>query len=208
MNIGEIYNNWTIIGRGFRVDKTRKYKVLARCVCGTERLMFTYVLRSGQSKSCGCMKGGFLAASKTTHGKSKSKAYGVWSSMLSRCHNIKTPYYPSYGGRGIKVCTEWREDFSLFLRDMGEPPPGMTIERINNNGDYSPQNCRWATRKEQSANRRNTVRVSAFGETKTLSEWADDNRSVVSLKNIYIRVARGWKPEDAIVTPAGKRRPV
>jgi hypothetical protein len=92
--------------------------------------------------------------------------------MLSRCYNPRFEKYSSYGARGIRVCDRWRHDFSAFLSDMGERPAGMSLDRIDNDGHYSPENCRWATAEEQQANKRNTVRVTHEGRTLPLAEWS------------------------------------
>ena len=118
-----------------------------RCDCGKTKLIPGGSLRSGSTKSFGCYH------SQQYHHRSKTPIWNCWKNMLQRCYNPKNPCYKNYGGRGIIVCDRWKE-FVNFLADMGERPAGMSLDRINNDGNYEPGNCRWATRKQQSQNRR------------------------------------------------------
>lgn len=122
--------------------------------------------------------------------------------MLARCDNPKNPAYPRYGGRGITVCDRWRT-FEGFLADMGERPAGKSIERINNDGNYEPGNCRWATAKEQNLNTRSNRLVTIDGETRPLAEWAELRGLLVG--TVYDRLYRGWNIERAINTPLARR---
>ncbi len=126
------------------------------CECGNIKHIQSYCLRSGQSKSCGCLNRELTSKANTTHGKTNSLAYKSWEGMMQRCYNPKNNAYRLYGGKGIKVCPLWRDSFEAFYKDMGERPIGLTIERIDSTEDYTPENCKWATYTEQG---RNTSRV-------------------------------------------------
>lgn len=154
--------------------------------------------------SCGCSKGAAISAKKSTHGMRHSPEYGVWSSIVTRCKNPRYALYRDYGGRGIEICSRWA-DFSMFYADMGpRPSPEHSIERRDNDGDYEPGNCYWATRLVQANNKRNNHVLEAFGRKQTLSQWARDFS--ISPSVIGKRLRRGWDAERAISTPIPQNR--
>lgn len=145
---------------------------LFACDCGNEFEANGYYARSGKIITCQkCSKERVRAAS-VKHGLSETVEFFTWTDIQTRCHNPNSTSYESYGGRGIHVCKRWRDSFEDFLSDMGlRPSNAHSIDRINNDGDYEPANCRWATREEQANNKRNNVMVTIGEETKTLSSW-------------------------------------
>lgn len=161
------------------------------CDCGQTTMVSTRNLNLGRTISCGCAR--------AEHGKSKTQVYKVWASMRERCSNPKQKNYAAYGGRGIKVDPRW-ERFEQFVADMGERPKGHSLDRIDNDGDYSPENCRWTTQKEQVLNSSRPRWITVKGVTKHLSEWARDLK--VPPATITNRInAYGWSEEEACTTP-------
>lgn len=153
--IGGIFGRWTVIAA---TGESRNGKILwlCRCDCGVERKVVAGNLCSGISKSCGCRKIEQIRKAQFKHGRNTSDpTYQVWTSMRNRCRNPKCQRYDRYGGRGIKVCERW-ESFENFLADMGERPNDLQLDRRDNDGNYEPSNCRWATRGEQARNRSNS----------------------------------------------------
>jgi len=146
---GKKYHYWEILEYS-HTDKNRKPHYLCRCVCGFEIVKGIRPILMGRSKSCGCVN----AINHTTHGMSDTKLYNIWQNVKNRCLNPKATQYKWYGGRGIKISKRWMS-FESFAQDMGPPPSKKhSIDRINNNGNYTPLNCKWSTMKEQCANRR------------------------------------------------------
>lgn len=146
-----------------------------KCDCGKTTTRRLLDLRKAEVPSCGCYRHDSISPNKT-HGHCDTHIYRVWCSMRQRCTNPKNAGFPKYGGRGIKVCDRWLHSFGNFLADMGERPgKEYSIERIDNNGDYYPENCRWATWREQCNNQRRTIYLSHNGEKHSFSEWCEIN---------------------------------
>jgi len=167
-----VFNRLTALSLHERyAHKPPKWRFL--CSCGKEHIACVKLVVSGHTSSCGCLAREVLTARNTGHGLSKAspKTYRTWKDMRSRCNTASNADYANYGGRGIKVCQRWN-DFALFLEDMGPRPEGMTIERIDVDKGYEPSNCKWATIDEQANNKRQTVRITHNGQTKSMTQWA------------------------------------
>lgn len=164
--IGKKYNLLEVIA--FLGYKGRSSYWLCKCDCGHYTTVQANNLQNGHTTSCGCRK------NRPTHNLSKTQHYRLYYNIKSRCYNEKNPYYYNYGGRGIKMCEEWKNSFVKFNEWLKQVKykQGLTIERIDVNKDYSPQNCKLATMKEQSNNKRNNRLETYNGETHTVAEWA------------------------------------
>lgn len=160
------FGKWTVLS--FAGTKKGAAIWLCRCDCGRERTLNTRSLTSGNSKSCGCYR-------TDRGGKEKRREYFQWYNAKNRCTNPKAQNYHRYGGRGIEMCERWLLSFDLFYHDMGKCPQGMTLDRVNNDGNYEPQNCRWATPLSQTRNRSMTIMVMHEGRTMSLADWSDES---------------------------------
>ena len=168
------------------------------CLCGAEKAVRTDHLTSGRVSSCGCLSKETTAARMRTHGMSRGKAHRVHEAMRRRCNNEADPAYHRYGGRGITICPEWRK-FEDFYADMGDPPPGLTIERKDNNGPYCKSNCVWATKREQAGNTRRNVFVEFGGRRQPVSAWARELG--LDPSTLLRRLKAGWTAGEALAKP-------
>lgn len=198
---GQSFGRLTAVNpTGRRVGGSREW--MFSCACGGSLNAPVGRVRSGNTRSCGCLRREAASvravARNTTHGMTGTPTWRTWRSMLDRCRLPGHAWYHLYGGRGIVVCERWRS-FENFLMDMGERPDGATIDRINNDGNYEPGNCRWASHSTQMRNRRDRVKIEAFGEALLAIEWAE--RTGVDPERIRIRILDGWPPEKAVSTP-------
>lgn len=180
---GKKYNRLTVIEQK-EPDKRGEIQWLCECDCGNTKIVASYNIRKGLVKSCGCYQRDRVK----THGMSKTTEYLSWQHMKDRCNNPKNKHYHNYGGRGIKVCDRWVDSFENFLEDMGKKPDNSySIDRMDVNGNYEPDNCRWATYEEQSNNMRNTIKIDIKGQTKTLRDLSNENGIIKSCLDRRIR---------------------
>lgn len=195
--VGMKFGRWTVAARGgSRWD--------CICNCGEKRSITTGDLRSGASRSCGCLRRDFPGH--TIHGKSGTKEYNAWAGIKKRCQNKRASNYKYYGGRGITICRRW-DSFELFFADMGiAPSPQHSIDRIDCDGNYEPNNCRWATIEQQLSNRRDCHFVVYRGQRMTVSEAVRLAGNIVAAAHASGRIRGGWPVDAAVEKPSKPRR--
>jgi hypothetical protein len=199
---GQKFTRLTVLG----LHETRAKKSYWHCVCecGNNLITRSDALTSGRARSCGCLHkesaSNVCKARNTTHGKSRSRTYNIWCGIITRCTNQNTRYFKHYGGRGISICERWLT-FENFLSDMGECPSGLSIDRINVNGNYEPSNCRWADTKTQQRNTRKNRLLTHNNQTHCVSEWAEI--CGINQRVIKDRIRLGWDAKTALETPVG-----
>jgi hypothetical protein len=177
-------------------SKPNMVKWLCVCECGKERKVFSTHLRRGHTLSCGCWARDVNSARSKTHGMSKTRTYVAWRSMLNRCYREADKRYADYGGRGITVCEEWSK-FEAFLEDMGECPDKMSLDRKNNNGNYEPSNCHWATKIQQANNKRSNAVFVVEGKSSTLKQLSREYG--IPYRSLFWRVRYGkWSLDRAL----------
>src|SRR5215217_5661984 len=193
---GRTFGRFVVVEESPKTGRTvRRW---CRCACGSMKAVAAANLQRGHTSSCGCLRREQLATRNRTHGRAGSPTHRTWKSLLTRCTNPKYPGYVKYGARGITVCERWRS-FENFLADVGERPPGTTLDRIDNDGPYAPENCRWASLREQSLNKRSNRRVTLEGVTLTVLEWCE--RLGRKRATVYDRLRLGWPIERALSEP-------
>ena len=197
---GKRFGKLVVVEKERKVNKTGKSYVWWKCVCDCGNITHAYTssLKSCFTKSCGC----WSRERSTKHGGKGTRLYTIWIAMKARCKNPRRPEFHHYGGRGISVCQKWSNDFGAF-RDWALThgyTPNLTLDRIDVNGDYCPENCKWSTYIEQGNNKRNTIKISAFGETHTITEWSELRQ--IPATAIQHRVRYGWDAERIVSTPS------
>lgn len=199
VNSGDVFSRLTVLEE-LSVSAHGNRRVLCKCECGEEKVFLLSGVRSGNTKSCGCLKREYLQRKNSTHGMSGTPLYRVWCQMKQRCENDIDKAYKNYGERGITVSGEWKE-FEVFYKWAIESgyEKGLTIERVDVNGNYSPKNCVWIPFENQSKNRRTNNYITFNGETKTLSQWSRDLK--INRKTICDRLRSGWTEYDALTKP-------
>lgn len=196
---GQRFSKLVALRRAASVCRSARW--VCQCDCGNEHIVRTGNLMSGAVKSCGCLNNVENKRKRcTTHGKSDTTEFTIWAQMRGRCNNPSNRAFKNYGGRGIKVCDRWDNSFSAFLEDMGTRPSlAHSLDRTDNNGNYEPGNCRWATWEQQQNNRRSNRRITYRGKTQTLMEAT---RSLgVRYDTVLLRIQKGWDVTDALETP-------
>lgn len=173
---------------------------LCQCECGKKHVVNRSSLVGGYSRSCGCLTHDILMDRNTTHGMYGVPEYKCWRSMINRCERPDDEFYHRYGGRGIAVCDRWRDSIENFIEDMGpRPSSAHTIDRIDNDLGYFPENCRWATRREQATNTSRNHFLEFQGERLTIVEWSE--RTGILPVTILSRINANWSIERALTTP-------
>lgn len=205
----EKYGRLTTIEEVVWIQDAKYRRAYQQCVCscGTLRLYRLSSLKSGDTQSCGCLMRERSSTANGRHRRCRTPEYRAWGSMLARCHNTNHRFFRHYGGRGIVICERWlgTTGFSHFLEDIGaRPSPKHSLDRIDNNGNYEPSNCRWATRKEQANNKRSCRMVTIEGTTDTLSNWC--RKQGISYNCVQARLRLGWDMVIALTKPVAPHK--
>lgn len=208
---GQRYGRLELTGNDKMIGRTRYLE--ANCDCGTTGFYLRGQVFSGKTSSCGCYQKQMASLANTTHGFIKSNTshhplYNTWNGVKQRCNNPVCDSYINYGGRGIKMCDKWVDDFMIFFTWSIENGwrLGLSLDRKNNNEGYNPENCRWATSAQQNRNKRNNINITAFGETKCVTDWEKDKRCNVGISGLIMRIKKGWDIEKAITQPRKAQR--
>lgn len=201
--VGERYGRWTVTER-----RQSGRRVQCHCDCGATGSPFVHGLTDGTSTSCGCARRERFAVQIRSHGRTDTPTYRSWCCMKQRCGNPKDPSYGDYGGRGISVCSRWVDSFENFLADMGERPPGRSLDRADNERGYEPGNCRWATRAEQNGNCRPRKKAEACGRGHKYvpGSYRSYQRSGYTQRQcVLCEPIRAQNPDDRIRRPSRER---
>ncbi len=202
VTVGNRFGDIAVLGWQFRWKRVAH--VVCECSCGTCLVMNVSNLASGHSTSCGCRRPELVSRARRRHGLTHTSIYTKWVNMRNRCTKPSADSYALYGGRGVRVCAEWDQSFEAFLLDMGECPEGLTLERKDPNGNYTPDNCIWASRQDQANNRRNNRRFEWRGQHRTLRQICTEAGANYELA--CRRLKRRWSLSEALFHPKGKRR--
>jgi len=194
--VGQRFGRLLVISKAERRSNTQRWNCI--CDCGSKTVVFGNCFTNGNTTSCGCYAKEVTSIWATVHGGCGTKEYKTWEGMMCRVNNNRDKAYKDYGGRGISICERWF-NFEIFLSDMGKRPEGMSLDRIDNDGDYSPENCRWATPKEQANNRRDNITLTFNETTKTIAEWAAETG--LKWHTIKGRLNRGWSIKSTLTAP-------
>lgn len=196
------FGRLTVISRDSNYLSPKGYRAvnwLCKCDCGKMVVVRGCNLKSGASKSCGCNRIDF--PNRTVHGLSKTKIYNIWRSMRARCENVHSSAYPDYGGRGINICDEWKNSFESFYQwsITHNYSDGLSIDRVDNNSGYFPDNCRWVDAEVQQNNKRNNHYITYDGQTMTMKQWAD--KTGIKYQKLKDRINKcGWDVARALTT--------
>lgn len=202
---GKRFGRWTVLYEGEPIigsGNRRLRRWICRCDCGSERLVRELNLKQGKSSSCGCYHSDLMhevGKVNTTHGMSETRLYRIYKHMICRCNNPNDIRYDIYGGRGIRVCDEW-SSFEVFAEwaIANGYRDDLSIDRIDVNGNYSPDNCKWSSDQEQASNRRSNILIEYNGKTQNIAYWA--NEVGMPYKKLWKRIKNGWSTEKALTT--------
>lgn len=204
--IGSKYGRLTIVS--YDTKKGSSHYVNCKCECGNTKSIRLSRLKSGETKSCGCIRKELFQVNRQgniIHGQSDTRLHSIYRSMKARCYKEHHRSYSHYGGRGIKICDEWLDDFMNFYNwayDNGYDDT-LTIDRIDNNGNYEPNNCRWITEAEQHNNTSRNINITYNGETKTLKQWSEIKG--INYSTLVNRYKRGWSVKDMLTKPVKRK---